>query len=50
MSSLSAWASSVILAIAAAVSTLITSEATHVLTLAFKYVGIIPENVDLPKK
>ena len=48
MSSLSAWASSVILAVAAAVSTLITSEATQILKLAFKYVGVIPEDLDLP--
>ena len=48
ISSLSAWASSVILAIAAAASTLITSEATQLLKLAFKYVGVIPEDLDLP--
>ncbi|HEX6719202.1 MAG TPA: DUF6185 family protein [Pyrinomonadaceae bacterium] len=47
---LSAWASSVILAIAAAASTLIASGATHILTSALKYVGVIPENVELPKK
>lgn len=50
LTSLSAWTSSVILAIAAAATTLITSEATHILTLAFKYVGVIPENVQLPVK
>lgn len=50
LTSLSAWTSSVILAIAAAASTLITSEATHILTLAFKYVGVIPENIELPRK
>lgn len=50
LTSLSAWTTSVILAIAAAASTLITSEATHILTLAFKYVGVIPENVELPRK
>ena len=48
MSSLSAWASSVVLAIAAAATTLITSEATQLLALAFKYVGVIPEDLDLP--
>jgi hypothetical protein len=47
---LSAWASSVILAIAAAATTLIASGATHILTSALKYVGVIPENVELPKK
>ena len=50
LSSLSAWVSSVILAIAAAASALITSGATEILALAFKYVGVIPENVELPKK
>jgi hypothetical protein len=47
---LSAWASSVVLAIAAAASTLITSGATEILTSALKYVGVMPENVQLPIK
>ena len=49
MSSLSAWASSIVLAIAAASGTLVVNEATQILNLAFKYVSVIPENVDLPK-
>ncbi len=49
LTSLSAWTSSVILAIAAAASTLITSEATQILALAFKYVGVIPENIELTR-
>lgn len=50
MASLSAWASTVILAVAAAVSTLISSGATQVLTQAFKFIGVIPQDVNLPTK
>lgn len=50
LTSLSVWASSVVLAIAAAAGTLITSGATEILTSAFKYVGVIPPDVQLPKR
>jgi hypothetical protein len=43
LSSLSAWASSVILALAAAAGTLITSGATQIITTAFKYVSVTQE-------
>ena len=49
LTSLSAWASSVILAVAGAASALISWGATEILTSAFKYMGVIPEDVELPK-
>ena len=50
LTSLSAWVSSVILAIAAAAGTLISSGAAEILTSAFKYAGVIPPDVKLPKE
>ena len=48
LTSLSAWVSSVLLAIAAVVSTLITSGAGQIITMALKFLGAIPDDIDLP--
>jgi hypothetical protein len=50
LTSLSAWASSVILAIAAGATALLTSGATQIITSAFKYMGVIPDEIHLPTK
>ena len=48
LTALSAWTSSVILAIAAAAGTLIASGVTEILALALRYMGVIPQDLKLP--
>ncbi len=49
-SSLSAWASTVVVAISAAITTLISSGAAEVLSSVLKYMGVIPSELKLPTK
>ncbi|MEY3282876.1 MAG: hypothetical protein RIR86_889, partial [Acidobacteriota bacterium] len=50
LSSLSAWASSLLVAISAAIATLLTSGAVEVLSSVLKYAGVIPTEIKLPTK
>ena len=50
LSSLSAWASSLFVAISAAIATLLTSGAVEVLSSVLKYAGVIPTEIKLPTK
>lgn len=50
LTSLSAWASTIVVAVGAAATTLISSGAAEVLTLALKQTGLIPPELKLPTK
>lgn len=50
LSSLSAWASSILVAISAAVAALLTSGAVEVVSSVLKYAGLIPSEIKLPMK
>lgn len=50
MSSLSAWASSMLVAISAAIATLLTSGAVEAISSVLKYAGLIPNGINLPTK
>jgi len=50
LTSLSAWASTLIVAVGAAVTTLVSSGAAEILTLALKQMGLIPPEMKLPTR